>query len=138
MSATAFLTFFPVVAAVVSLIVQLAFLYCDWQYAEIQKTNVLPTTVLLPAIIQSDYTCLLKPHRCARYSLTAVNETFDSGGWTEILSTPTSTVSRGWTQGASRSSKFKVSTVVQSGLSERGLFNYFAAGEGLPSIFPVS
>jgi hypothetical protein len=137
MNATAFLTLFPVVAAVVSLIVQLAFLYCDWQYAEIQKTNVLPTTVLLPAIMQSDYDCLLEPHRCARNSLIMVNETFASGGWTEILSSSTSTVHRGWVQGDPRCSIFKLSTVVQSGLSEGGLFNYFAAGEGFPSLFPV-
>lgn len=133
-AATGFLGMFPIVAGVVSLVVQLCFLYFDWQYTTLQKTSPVSS---IPPLIQNDQNCLLNMQDCIKNALSVTNMAFEHDEWGEVLGTPTYSVSQTWVQADVPRPIYKVSMKVKTNITEAQLFSYFAHGGGFQYLFPV-
>lgn len=133
-SATGFLGIFPIVAAVVSLIAQLCFLYYDWHYTTLEKSSLLSS---IPPQIQNDQMCLLNLHDCIGKALNLSNNAFESPEWTELLGTATYSVSQAWVNADVPRPIYKISMKVKTNVSETKLVGYFAHGGGFQYLFPV-
>lgn len=125
---------FSIVSAVLGIAGQLTFLYCDWNYAQVQ-TSIAPTNTSL--LENSEYNCLNKVYECINDRLDGADVWFSHAKWAFLESTESYRIHHTVIEGENRKLLFKVSLKVTSLLSKDELYNYFASGPGMRMLYPV-